>query len=149
MQYHRADFVIYGQYQDQNCTGKGKDEYCMNFQTSPEWAKAMQEKHSRNTDQSMQVGLLDDIRNGNLTANIEYVLYYVAGIVAYQKKDYKKSVVYFSSAIERKESDVKAYNNRGNAYNELKQYDKAIALDQNYAVAKQNLQQLQSLLKTP
>ena len=134
MQYHRADFVIYGQYQDQNCTDKGKDEYCMNFQTSPEWAKKIQEKQSRNTKQTMQVGLLDDIRNGNLTVNVEFVLYYVAGKANYQKADFRKSVAYFTKVIKRKKGDALTYNNRGNAYRNLEQYDKAIA-DYNKAIA--------------
>ncbi|HNL07133.1 MAG TPA: tetratricopeptide repeat protein [Chitinophagales bacterium] len=134
MEYHRADFVIYGQYQDKNCTGKGKDEYCMNFQTSPNWAKEMQEKQSKNTEKTMQMGFLDDIRNGNLTVNVEFVLYYVAGKANYQKADFRKSVAYFTKVIKRKKGDALTYNNRGNAYRNLEQYDKAIA-DYNKAIA--------------
>jgi len=41
-------------------------------------------------------------------------------------RDPKKAVDYWSRAIRSKQNTVEAYNNRGLAYHELKQYDKAI-----------------------
>jgi tetratricopeptide (TPR) repeat protein len=41
-------------------------------------------------------------------------------------KDPKKAADYWSRAIRSKQNTVEAYNNRGLAYHELKQYDKAI-----------------------
>ena len=145
MQYHNADFVVYGQYQDKNCGGKGKDEYCMNYQTSPEWAKSMDEKNSRNTDKGMQMGNLEDIRNGALTTNIDFVVYYVAGVSQSNQENYLKSITHFNKAIKLDTKNVKAYYNRGNAYRYLQKYTEAIAdynkvieLDTNDATAYYN-----------
>ncbi len=145
MQYHHADFVIYGQYQDKNCGGKGKDEYCINYQTSPEWTKSMDEKNSRNTSNGMQMGNLEDIRNGALTTNIEFVVYYVAGVAQYNQANYLKSIAHYSKSIRLKPDDGSGYYGRGNAYDELKEYTQAIAdyskaieLDPKYAAAYNN-----------
>ena len=48
-------------------------------------------------------------------------------------KDPKKAVDYWSRAIRSKQNTVEAYNNRGLAYHELKQYDRAIK-DYNQAI---------------
>ena len=42
-------------------------------------------------------------------------------------KNPKKAADYWDRAIRSKQNTVEAYNNRGLAYHELKQYDKAIA----------------------
>ena len=145
MQYHHADFVVYGQYQGKNCGGKGKDEYCINYQTSPEWTKSMDEKNSRNTSNGMQMGNLEDIRNGALTTNIEFVVYYVAGVAQYNQANYLKSIAHFSKTISLKPDDGSGYYGRGNAYYSQQEYaqaiidyNKAIELDPKYANAYNN-----------
>ena len=127
MQYHHADFVVYGQYQDKNCGGKGKDEYCINYQTSPEWTKHMDEKNSSNTSNGIQMGNLGDILNGALITNIEYVVYYAAGVAQLNQANYLKSIAHYSKTISLKPDEVRGYYGRGFAYYSQQEYAKAIA----------------------
>jgi len=133
MEYHRADFVIYGQYQDKNCTGKGKDEYCMNFQTSFQSIERSQKKYGLNIEATTLVGLYDDFLKSNWTTSIELVAYYVASLYTYEQQDYQRCIIYTNKAIDTKSNYVYLYSNRGAAYYWLKNYDNAIA-DHNKAI---------------
>ena len=114
-----------------------------------EMAKVIQQKEpslgTQNTITRMQMGNLDDIRNGALTTNIEFVVYYVAGVAQYNQANYLKSIVHFSKTISLKPDDVSGYFSRGNAYYSQQEYaqaiidyNKAIELDPKYAAAYNN-----------
>jgi tetratricopeptide (TPR) repeat protein len=69
--------------------------------------------------------------------------YYLDKAIEYhQKGEYDNAIRFYGEAIELQPDYEKAYNNRGNAYSDLKQYDKAISdynkaieFKPNYAVA--------------
>ena len=88
--------------------------------------------------------------------------WYDKGNTAYYAKDYEAAINYYTKAIDQKYSPLAdAYNNRGIAKHKLQQYDeaikdydKAISLDPNYAhayfgrgVAKHKLQQYDEAIK--
>lgn len=71
------------------------------------------------------------------------------GYASYEKKDYDKTIKYYTKAIELDPKDAAAYNNRGLAYKNKKEYgraiedyNKAIELDPEYVLAYNNLKQL-------
>lgn len=99
MYHHDADFVIYGSYEDKERTKEGKDNFSINYQMHYKYfplftlKQPIDEKTIKNLDfaKNFQSGYLEDIRNGKLIGNIEYIVNYISALTDYAGKKYQKA----------------------------------------------------------
>ena len=124
--YHNADQIIYGSYVDEKCRNTEGDDVCYNWITDEKWAL---DTLKNNIYRNYQVVTIDDLREGKIQGNTDYIIYWIAGLNAYSQVRYSKALKHWLYIYEvLKIQNITLVNNLGNVYAELADYEKALKL---------------------
>ena len=90
--HHNADQIIYGSYYDDACSDVDGDEVCYNWYTDEKWGIDSLYQENLLTSSNYQKATTQDIREGKIQGSTDYVIYWIAGLTAYNQVQYSKAL---------------------------------------------------------
>lgn len=130
MKYFNADQILYGSYSFSECEGGTSDKVCFMYQVDSKNWGLPHEFTVHNEYKMMSFHGLDDIRYGAGQENIDYIIYWVAGISELRRNKYQRAIQLFQK-IKDYESKASVLFQISICYNYLKDYvNSHKALDQ-------------------
>ena len=124
MKYHYADLIIYGSYATTNCNAEG-DEVCFNYITDSIWD--LGNVQSNMLSNEFQSAGFKEISEGRLQGNIDFIIYWIAGLSEYRQREYRSALIKFLYIDETLQiSGKEIYNKIGQTYYKLVQYKLAV-----------------------
>lgn len=123
MQYHHANQIIYGFYSTASCEKDGLEKICFNYRTDSSRIR-FRYKQSHSEYEMRDIDGLNALREGTGQEDIDFIIYYFSGMVAYHQENYARSVFLFE-----KIKDLEKYESlavvAAASYKQLKQYDRS------------------------
>ena len=119
--YHNADQIIYGNYLNDLCSDTVGDEICYNWFTDEKWSLDTLQ-YNLLTSSNYQNFSIQDLREGRVQGNTDYIIYWIAGLNAYNQNGYSKALKYWLHIYDNlKIRNFSLINNISNLY--IKQAD--------------------------
>jgi len=85
-QYHRADMIVYGAYQTEDCSAEG-DQICLNYITDERWNLG---EVGINIEKDYKAGGLDDLKKGKLQEEVENIALFLSILAQIKSVDHQK-----------------------------------------------------------
>jgi len=93
LSFHNADLIVFGQYLDKDATKNNVDKYLINYKTAPKWLMFQNKLEFINTEENdYQEGFIEDIQNGKLSGEIEFIVYYLSALINYSNHNFDKVI---------------------------------------------------------
>ncbi|AUP79478.1 tetratricopeptide repeat protein [Flavivirga eckloniae] len=120
--YHNADLIIWGDY-DESCDGpiKVRIKYLLTDLNNPYLENS---KKIGDTDMQ-QIKELDDLKSGELTRDIDDIIFSIAGMSKFSQNDYKNTLNYLKK-VTYLETNGKLLEYSGICHNKMNEYEKSI-----------------------
>ena len=123
MIFHHADLIIYGSYSLKECENGKTGKICFNYRTDTrKWN--FQKKQNNSKYKTVDFQGIEAIRNGIGQEDIEYIIYYISGLSAWESNKFLKSNQLFQKIKNYPQSEIILFY-LGYNYTALKQYDNA------------------------
>lgn len=121
--YHAASLIVYGSYSYRQCEDNTTDKICFNY-IADDSSENLEDMQTRTGYKMQTFTGLDDIRRGTGQENIDYVIYYIAGVSLSIKKEFSEALKKFQR-IPFNRQDERILHKIATCYYEMKNYDKA------------------------
>lgn len=96
LKHHNADQIIYGSYFDQDCSGTTGDEICYNWYTDEKWDIDSLHRENLLTSSNYKIATTQDLREGEIQESTDYIIYWIAGLNAFNQNKYSKASKHWS-----------------------------------------------------